>query len=176
MTTNCVITIDGEYDTNIRSLGKRMAEILDVDYFDEAVLTDSSEEEETAFDRFHHEQLAAAIRSAAKEGLCVIVGGGADAILPPDYDVISVFLSASMESRISRVAEKNGITPRESQAKIICMDKDRASFYNAISNKKWGNAESYDLCLNSSTMSEEFMGEVLLAYVIQRWGESVNQR
>ena len=29
-------------------------------------------------------------------------------------------------------------------------DKRRASYYNYYTNKKWGDAESYDICINSS--------------------------
>ncbi len=33
---------------------------------------------------------------------------------------------------------------------MIKTDKQRASYYNYYASKKWGNARSYDLCLNSS--------------------------
>ena len=31
-------------------------------------------------------------------------------------------------------------------------DKQRASYYNYYSNKKWGAAESYNICLDSSLL------------------------
>lgn len=33
---------------------------------------------------------------------------------------------------------------------MIKTDKQRASYYNYYANKKWGDARSYDLCINSS--------------------------
>ena len=34
-------------------------------------------------------------------------------------------------------------------------DKKRSSYYNYYSSKKWGHAESYDLCINSSLLGIE---------------------
>ena len=30
------------------------------------------------------------------------------------------------------------------------LDKQRSSYYNYYSSKKWGRAETYDLCINTS--------------------------
>ena len=35
------------------------------------------------------------------------------------------------------------------------MDKKRASYYNFYSDKKWGKADTYDLCINSSIGIDE---------------------
>ena len=35
---------------------------------------------------------------------------------------------------------------------MVKTDKRRASYYNYYSSKKWGRAESYDLCINSSVL------------------------
>ena len=34
--------------------------------------------------------------------------------------------------------------------KITKIDKQRASYYNYYTSKRWGEVDSYDLCLNSS--------------------------
>ncbi len=33
---------------------------------------------------------------------------------------------------------------------MVKTDKQRASYYNYYASKKWGDARSYDLCINSS--------------------------
>ena len=35
---------------------------------------------------------------------------------------------------------------------MIKTDKQRQSYYNYYSSKKWGRADSYDLCVNSSLL------------------------
>ena len=35
---------------------------------------------------------------------------------------------------------------------IIKTDKQRASYYNYYTNKKWGDPQSYDICINSSLL------------------------
>lgn len=35
---------------------------------------------------------------------------------------------------------------------MIKKDKQRQSYYNYYSSKKWGRADSYDFCLNSSIL------------------------
>ena len=45
----------------------------------------------------------------------------------------------------------------EVKAKDMCVkkDKQRQSYYNYYSSKKWGRADSYDLCINSSVLGVE---------------------
>ena len=51
-----------------------------------------------------------AVREAAKNGPCVIVGRCADYILKDDYDVVSVFITASPEYRAARAAKLENIS------------------------------------------------------------------
>ena len=43
-------------------------------------------------------------------------------------------------------------------------DKERSSYYNYYSSKKWGDARSYNLCINSSTLGIEGTADMILAY------------
>ena len=43
-------------------------------------------------------------------------------------------------------------------------DKERSSYYNYYTSKKWGDARSYDLCLNTSQISVEDSIELILKY------------
>ena len=38
---------------------------------------------------------------------------------------------------------------------MIKKDKQRQSYYNYYTSKKWGRADSYDLCINSSVLGLE---------------------
>lgn len=90
------------------------------------------------------------IRKVAAEQSCILVGRCADYILREDPDCISVFISACPEDRIKRTMEYNKINEKEAEEYIHKADKSRASYYNYYTDKDWGAAESYDLCINSS--------------------------
>ena len=55
----------------------------------------------------------------------------------------------------------------ESKAKdmMIKKDKQRQSYYNYYSSKKWGRADSYDLCINSSVLGVEGTVNLITQYV-----------
>lgn len=92
------------------------------------------------------------VKKIADEGPCVIVGRCADYALS-DYDnVLKLFIYADEEERIKRIASRHNISEKEAKDFIIKTDKKRASYYNYYSPKKWGRAESYDLCINSSLL------------------------
>ncbi len=89
------------------------------------------------------------IRDIAKEGSCIFVGRCANSILKDKYDVLSVFIHTDIERRITRVCEYEGISRSEASNIIRRADKKRASYYNYFSDMKWGDATSYDLCIDS---------------------------
>lgn len=92
------------------------------------------------------------VKKIADEGACVIVGRCADYALH-DYDnVIKLFIYADEEDRINRVMQTHNLSRKESKEIISKTDKQRQSYYNYYSSKKWGKAESYDLCINSSLL------------------------
>jgi cytidylate kinase len=57
-----------------------------------------------------------------------------------------------MKDRIKRIAELQKITAEKARDYVEKSDKKRAGYYNYFSNKAWGVAESYHLCINSSVL------------------------
>ena len=92
------------------------------------------------------------IKKIAKEGPCVLVGRCADYALEGVPNVVNVFLHADLQSRIVRIARRRNLTDAKAKDLIHKTDKSRASYYNYYTNKKWGEAAGYDLCLNTSTL------------------------
>ena len=95
-----------------------------------------------------------AIKNIANEGPCVIVGRCADYALS-DYDnVLNLFIYADEECKIKRVMDRHPELKSQSKVKDIIAkkDKQRASYYNYYAASKWGYAETYDFCLNSSRL------------------------
>jgi cytidylate kinase len=93
-----------------------------------------------------------AIRKAASEGNCVFVGRCADYVLRDMPNVIRIFITASMRYRIDQILAHREMTPQQAKRVIVQAENHRASYYNYYTGKKWGAAESYDLCIDSSIL------------------------
>lgn len=109
-----------------------------------------------------------AVRSAAAKGPCIIVGRCADYILKDDYDVISVFITASPEYRAIRTAKLANITIKDAQAKNTRADKARSSYHNYHAETKWGASDSYELCINTEKLSIEAAADLIHSYIESR--------
>ena len=59
--------------------------------------------------------------------------------------------------------------------RIVKTDKKRASYYNYYTNKRWGDADSYELCLNSSKLGIEGTAKAIEEYVLFKEGISDKQ-
>jgi cytidylate kinase len=84
----------------------------------------------------------------------VIVGRCADYILRDCPDLISVFVHANADFRAERVAAEYKVSDAKAREMLVKTDKKRASYYNFQSDKKWGMASSYNLCLESSSLGQ----------------------
>ncbi len=91
-----------------------------------------------------------AIKKIAANESCVIVGRCADYALEENPNVLSIFIKADMQDRIRRIAKLYDLSDAKAKDKITKIDKQRASYYNYYTSKRWGEVDSYDLCLNSS--------------------------
>lgn len=105
------------------------------------------------------------IRRIALEGSCVIVGRIADYVLRHHKPLVSVFITADFADRVKRVMEYENIAAQQAEVLIKKADKLRASYYNFYSEKTWGSAESYHLCINSSHVGIEGAAQLVMQYI-----------
>lgn len=103
-----------------------------------------------------------AIKKLAEEGPCVMVGRCADYALADNPNLFSVFIHANMDWRINRISSKYLKSAKEAKELIQKTDKSRSSYYNYYTNKKWGDAASYNLCVDSSRLGVEGTVKMLL--------------
>lgn len=105
-----------------------------------------------------------AIKALADREPCVIVGRCADYALEDYPNRVSIFVTGDDKAKIKRLAERNNVT--EAKAKEIMMktDKERSSYYNYYSSKKWGDVRSYDLCVNSSVLGIEGTVDLIIYF------------
>lgn len=93
-----------------------------------------------------------AIKKIAEEGPCIMVGRCADYALENQKNVLRLFLYAPIEVRAERVGRLHDLSAGKAKEQILKSDKQRASYYNYYTNKKWGDAISYDMCINTSIL------------------------
>ena len=106
-----------------------------------------------------------AIKKIANEGPCILVGRCADYALEGYPNLLSVFIHADLDDRIKRIAKKYDLTNAKAKDLIIKTNKKRASYYNYYTDKRWGDADSYDVCLDSSVLGLEGTAEAIIKLI-----------
>ncbi len=89
------------------------------------------------------------IKEIAESESCVIVGRCADSILKDNENLLKVFIYADIDFRAKRIMEHENISYDKAVDTVRKSDKKRASYHNYFADSKWGDASSYDLCINS---------------------------
>ena len=111
-----------------------------------------------------------AIRKAAEEGSCVFLGRCADYILRDFENVVNVFITASMDFRAKIVSQVKDIDDEQARKLIEHVEARRAQYYNYYTGKKWGAAESYDLCVDASLLGLEETEKLIADFIRKRLG------
>lgn len=110
-----------------------------------------------------------AIIKAADQGSCVFVGRCADYVLRQRENVVSVFVSASKRFRIGQIMAKQGLDFIEAKKYLLQRESERAAYYNYYTGKKWGSAESYDLCIDSSVLGLQATEKFIADFIRKRF-------
>lgn len=105
------------------------------------------------------------IKKIGEQGPCVIVGRCADYALRHNKKLVRVFIYAPLEKRIETVSKRFGLTEEKAKSQINKEDKGRASYYNYYTSKKWGDMNSYDICINSGLMDIDKTVDYLVDYI-----------
>ena len=113
-------------------------------------------------DRLYIEQTRF-IEELAEQGRCVIVGRCADYILREHKDCLHVFIHADMASRAKRIVERYGEKDKSPEKRLAEKDQKRRVYYKNYTGRNWGQAQNYDLCLNSGVLGEEACVELIVA-------------
>lgn len=181
---NKVITISRQYGSGGREIGERLAEALGVEFFDNKLLEvaaknsgihqshfEENDEKRSnsllyllsttygqggvPFDDSLFFAKLEAIRKIASEESCVIMGRCSDYALKDFSNVLNVFISAPFEARVKRAEEVYGITAKHSADYVKRIDKQRTSYYNYYTDKRWGQPQNYHLCIDSTALGIE---------------------
>ena len=103
------------------------------------------------------------IRSLADKGPAIFIGRCSDYILR-DRKCLDVFVTATDEVRIKRVAERMNITPEQADSLMRKKDRTRETYYNYYTFGNWGVASNYDLCVDSSVLGIEGTADMIIDF------------
>ena len=171
-----IITISRQHGSGGREIGRRVAEQLGIPFYDREIIElaakdshidisffENSETKDAGSliydlsagghvmlpltDRVYLQQVKT-IRDIAQKGGCVIVGRCADAVLADYPHVLRVFIYANSEARRKRVE----MFYHESAEELEKLEKKRSSYYQHYTGKRFGDAENYDMCLDSGSL------------------------
>ena len=110
-----------------------------------------------------------AIRKIAEREACIIIGRCAEYVLRENPDMVSIFITADTDERVRRVAKKEMLNLEKAKEKIEKGDKKRRSYHDYYATTRWGEAQSYDLCINSSLMGIEGTVDFLYSFIKARF-------
>lgn len=189
---NAIICIGRQYGSGGRYIGKMLAKELNIPCYDKELLLEASRdskineivvsENDEKPNNFMYSLFAGsasyglpinqqvflaqfdAIRKLASQGSCVVIGRCADYILEDLDNVVSIFIHAPLEERIKRAVAYYGITDVNAKGQLKKMDRKRKDYYNFYTNKKWGQADSYDLTINSEIGIEKAV-QIIKEYI-----------
>lgn len=175
--SSAVITIGREYGSGGRLIAQRVADQLKIPFYDKEIISGVAKKTGLAesfireaerhhtrsfiYDLYYSTQNlsisdqvfiaeAGIIKEKAAKGGCVIVGRCADYVLRDCKRLLRVFVHAPLDQRLRRVREEYGVQDKELEDYVAKLDKKRASYYNFFTDRRWGDAHNYDLCINSS--------------------------
>ena len=107
---------------------------------------------------------AQVIRDVAATESAVIVGRCADYVLAGRENTINVFIHAPVEERVKRIMTLYHLDEAAAIKAITTSDKERGNHYFRYTDRKWGKAQNYDLCINSALMGIDKTVELLVRF------------
>ena len=178
--TNRVITISREFGSGGHTIGRRVAERLNIPCYDNELIQKIVEHSGFMADYIREEGeyapsgwFAATLSSRrmgptnqdrlwviqhniicdlAEKESCVIVGRCADYILRDKANCLRVFIHSSMEHRAERIVKEYGERDISPEQRLTDKDKRRAAYYRFYTDMKWGRAQNYHITLDSGEL------------------------
>lgn len=94
------------------------------------------------------------IGTIGQHGKAIIVGRGANFVLPPE-NRFRVRIIAPLERRVNCVAETYGISKEDAKRRVMRTESDRRAFVRKYFHSDIADPANYDMILNTGTLSIE---------------------
>ena len=190
--TKRIITISREFGSGGRFIGEEVAKKLGIAYYDKNIISEIAEKSglspeyiqenaelspkkglfayafagrditgKSVEDLVYEAQRKVILELAEKES-CVIIGRNADYILKDRDDVLNVFIHGDAPEKIQRITRLYNVEEQKAVKMMVDIDKRRMANYNFYTNQKWGKADNYTLCLNSSQLGYDRCEKIIM--------------
>ena len=189
-----VITLSREYGSGGRYIGKLIADKLGIKLYDKEFVVKLAEEtglseeyiEDNEQKRSPLEILnngyyaglnnsddlfikeSELIKEVANNESCIIIGRCADFILKDKENVLKVFVTSSMEDKISRATTYYGLDKEKAKKEISRINKLRANHYKYYTENDWKDPSNYDICINSDAIGVENAANLICEMVAEK--------
>lgn len=100
------------------------------------------------------------IGTIGKHGRAIVVGRGANFILPPEKR-FRVRITAPQRLRIENVARDFNLSPDEAKRRVIKTESNRKAFIRKYFNADIANPTNYDLVMNTETLTVDNAVDVI---------------
>lgn len=184
-----VITISRSYGSGGRELGKKVAQALNIDFYDKELIEMMCEAtglDESVFEQKKHHRtfhftrlgemaqlslnsrifsLQSELIEKLAEKSCVIVGRCSDYILKDDQDAIHIYVYAKMQDRIKRCVEEYHVDEKHIETYIEEVDEVRRNYYEYFTDRTRGDINNYDLCINTSKIEIDAAAKMIVDFI-----------
>ena len=109
------------------------------------------------------------ICNIAQSESCIIVGRCAEYVLRDHPAMLSIFLTADHADRVQRIMRGENLDHDAAVEFIEKNDKKRRSYHDYYATTLWGDAASYDICINTSRLGVEGTVELIKHLVAKRF-------
>ena len=109
------------------------------------------------------------ICNIAQSESCIIVGRCAEYVLRDHPAMLSIFLTADHADRVQRIMRGENLDHDAAVEFIEKNDKKRRSYHDYYATTLWGDAASYDICINTSRLGVEGTVEIIKQLVAKRF-------
>lgn len=188
---NRIITISREFGSGGRTIGKKVAQRLDIPCYDADLIQKLAEK--SGFAEDYVKQISECMSGSyleslfsnraqgptnedilwdsqnkvileiAEKGPCVIVGRCADYILRDKASCLKVFIHADPAFRAERIVKEYGEREQSAQQRLREKDKRRAAYHRFYTEMKWGDAHNYHIALDSGILGLDRCVEIITA-------------
>ena len=93
------------------------------------------------------------------------MGRNADYILKDRKDALHTFICADLPYRAERIVRRYGESDKSPEARLQEKDKRRRVNYQHYTGRSWGQAQNYDVCLDTSTLGIEQCVDIICGIV-----------
>ena len=151
--TNTIITIGRQFGSAGREIGRVVAKHLDIKLYDKEMLNRAAQESglcKELFETHDEKPTNSFLYSLVMDTYSLGYSSGSYTDMPINHKVFLAQFDA-----IKKIADEGPCIL------VVKTDKKRSSYYNYYSNKRWGDVNSYDMCLNSSMLGIEGTAEAI---------------